>query len=161
MQNCVVSLSLLLMLAVFSGCGSHATTPVDQPRSGDAVQQPQTPVKWVEQGIEHDGAQISLGYRGPPPSDGGTIEPVASVTRAGKPVADAMVFTRLVSPGGSELKGDELATVYETSSDSEANLYTPGKLKLPHRASKCDVRFRIVLPDDEQDWTRDIEIPMK
>jgi hypothetical protein len=80
--------------------------------------------------------KISLGHRGQ--------EPVAAITQDGQPVANAMVFC----------SSGEVATVYESPNGKESGLYLPND-------SQRRVRFRIVLPEMEKEWTRDIEIPVK
>lgn len=115
---------------------------------------------WVEEGVAHEDVVIDLGYRNALAADEGNfVVPVARITRAGAPVANAMVFSSLASTDG-EATGDEVATVYEPSPNADAAYYRSQRLQLPDSASKCVVRYRIVLPGNEQGWTRDVTIPV-
>lgn len=125
---------LPLGLLLLAGCGENASQPPAAPPPAA------NPVTWIEQDIEHEGMKISLGHRGQ--------EPVAAITRDGQPVANAMVFCTLLSAGG------EVATVYESPAGTEPGLYAPGSQQL-------QIRFRIVLPEVEKEWTREIAIPLK
>jgi hypothetical protein len=118
------------------------------------------PLIWIEKDIQHEGMTISLGYRGQAEEGERGVEPIATITRDGQPVANAMVFCSLLA-ADDQAMGDEAATLYEPPVGKEAGLYTPGKMKLPDKGSRCTVRFRIVLPESEQDWLRDVEIPLR
>ncbi len=143
----VVTLSLSLVV----GCLPYS---VDDPQVDDRF-------VWVEKETRHEGVMIELGYRVTSDDGAQWLEPVAKLTRDGVPVANAMVFNSLVSSGGSDVIGQEVATVYETSPDSDAALYAQGKLQLPDGTSRCVVRFRIVLPGNDDAWTRDVTIEVK
>ena len=118
-----------------------------------------TPAKpaptWLEKDIEHEGATISLGYRGEIGNDR-RVQPVAAIRQDGKPVAGAMVFCMLVAEEGEPI-GQEMPTVYEQGAGG-AGLYIAPELQLPERGTQYIVRFRIVLPDAEQDLTREMQI---
>lgn len=100
----------------------------------------------MEQDIEHEGAEISLGRRGE--------EPVAAITRDGKPVANAMVFCSPLDGDGKPI-GDEAATTYEAAAGNAPPLYVTDPRARP-ASGPLLIRFRIVLPDAEQEFTRDI-----
>ena len=140
----------ILAVPLILGCNRSDSVPPD----GKA------PPTWVEEGIEHNGMAVSLGYRGDGPSGGNSFEPVAMITRDGTPVASAMVFNALVSAKGSEPMGDEMATVYELSDDRVRGQYAQGDLELPAGAQSCHVRFRIVFAEEGEAWVRDVEIPL-
>lgn len=146
MRNYLISVALLC-LAALSGCMCNS-----QPASPGIA----APV-WIEEGIEHEGMKISLGQRGQRSDAERWVEPVAAITRDGKPVASAMVFSSLISADGTVI-GDEAATVYESPGEAGSGLYTSGKLEPPAGSSPHAVRFRIVLPDVEKEWTRDVEL---
>jgi len=152
MRNYLASVTLVLCLpALLAGCaGNSPVTP-----------EAQEPLAWIEKGIVHKGVEITLGHRGKSAGAERWVEPVVSITHEGEPVANAMVFNSLVSTDGSKVIGDEVATVYEPPSGKEPALYAQGKLKPPTGSWPCVVRFRIVLPDIEEQWTRDIEIPLR
>jgi len=152
MRNLLASFALATLLA---GCGSN---PPDTPGKPGPAETPPA-VTWVEKEIEHAGNTISLGVRAEPKSTS-SLEPVVAITRDGKPVDNAMVFDRLVSADDGQPRGDEVATVYEPAAGSEPALYAQGKLAWPE-AGKCKVRFRIVLPNVDEDWQRDVELPLK
>ena len=139
--------SQVILAAALVGCGSFSTPST----------QVQKPVHWLEQGIDHEGTRIDLGYRGERTS--AEIEPVAVITRQGKPVSDAMVFVQLVSADGKETFGDEAATVYEPGVGKAPALYAPGPLKVSEGDASRVVRFRVVLPEVDVDWTRDVKLP--
>jgi hypothetical protein len=117
---------------------------------------------WVEEGIEHAGMKISLGYRGAAAADS-DVEPIAAITQNGKPVAGAMVFTSLVAAGSDtknrEPTTGEAATVFEPAGGQTPALYASGKLHLPEGQSPHAVRFRIVLPGADEDFIRKISVP--
>jgi hypothetical protein len=115
---------------------------------------------WLEKGIPHKDVAVDLGYRSDPEA-GVTLEPVAKIVQNGTPVADAMVFNVLVAVDGGDVIGEEMATVYESLSGSNAAIYAQGTLHPPAGAAQCTVRFRIVLPDSQEAWTRDVMIPLK
>lgn len=151
----------LLLLGSWAGClpaspDSSSAGPDDQPGESGAVEDK---LVWVEEGIDHEDVVIALGYR-TDRADPHEVEPIAMITRDGSPVANAMVFSRLVSADGKEATGEEAATVYEPVPDSDTAHYAQGRLKLPSGASQCVVRIRIVLPEGQQPWTRDMTIPL-
>ena len=118
------------------------------------------PLVWIEEGIEHQGVSISLGYRGAAPDVDGVIEPVASITRDGQPFPGAMVFIALMAPGGNakdETPVADVATLYEPPGERSVGLYTAGKLPVPTGAKSA--RFRIVLPQVETDYTHEVPLP--
>ena len=143
-----LSLSHLAIMPalIFAGC---ARTAPDPPGDGP-------PATWVDEGIEHEGTTISLGYRGDGPRAGQDFEPIVMITRDEKPVASAMVFNQLISSDGSESLGEEQATVFELSEDRQRGHYAQGPLQLPAGQQHCTVRFRIVLEDSVESWTRDV-----
>lgn len=136
-----------LSLALLSGCSCNS-----QPVSPGIA----APV-WLEEGIEHEKTTISLGQRGERLDAERWVEPVAAITRDGKSVASAMVFTSLISADGTVIV-DEAATVYESTGEDGPGLYTPGKLEPPAGSTPHAVRFRIVLPEVEEEWTREVEV---
>jgi hypothetical protein len=140
-------------LLLLAGCGGNSSQPSPAPPSTTK------PLTWIEKDIQHEGMTISLGYRGPAEGGERGVEPIATIIRDGQSVANAMVFCSLLS-ADDQAMGDEAATLYEPPAGKEPGLYTAGKMKLPDEGSRCTVRFRIVLPESEQDWLRDVEIPL-
>lgn len=134
-----------------SGCFTRSESPPPSAAS--------EPLAWVEERLENNGAVIMLGFRGPgTPSS--KWEPVAAITdHDGKPVAGAMVFVQFVTADAKETQGPEFATQYEPGSEQAPALYTPGKLPAPEGASTPSVRFRIVLPESEEDFVQEIPLP--
>jgi hypothetical protein len=142
----------LVACCALAGCGGSASSP--QP--GPSVEVPAKPAPtWLEKDIEHEGATISLGYRGQIGKDR-SVQPVAAIRQDGKPVAGAMVFCMLVAEEGEPI-GQEMPTFYEPEAGGEA-LYIAPELQLPESGTQYIVRFRIVLPDAEQDLTREMQI---
>lgn len=136
------------------------------PLGGCAQGTPQTrptvqPLVWSEKNIEFQGATIDLGFR-EVAAPGRSVEPVAAITRDGAPIAGAMVFISLVASGGSESaqrSSDEASALYEPPGEQTPALYTAGELRLPEGAARPAVRFRIALPDAEEDFTREVPLP--
>jgi hypothetical protein len=145
-----VGLVWILVSLALAGCGGCGG-------SGPASQPP----VWVERDIAHNDLLISLGYRGEKPQAGQAVEPVAMITRAGQPAADAMVFVSLASDQTSESGLADTPTVYEPPAGRSPGVYAQAKLQVPAGSAQCPVRFRIVLGEGEQDWTREIKIPLK
>jgi hypothetical protein len=149
----------LSLAALLAGCGSNPESSPALPAKPGAAEK-HSSVVWIERDIEHEGSMISLGYRDQSKADT-PLEPVTAITRDGKPVADAMVFNRLVDADTGDGLGDEVATIYEPSPGSDPAIYAQGKLKRPDSTKKCKVRFRVVLPNVDQEWQRDVELPVK
>ena len=135
---------LVLALSLLAGCGSTTNAPPSPPPPP-----PGPAATWVESDIEHEGAKIALGHRGD--------EPVAAITRDGKPVANAMVFCTLLTAEG-EPADEEVATTYEPAAGKDPPLYVTGSWKRP-AIGPVAVRFRVVLPDAERDWTHVVQLP--
>lgn len=151
MLNHFRSYLLLSLPALLAGCTGNSPAPSET----------QPPLAWVEKDIVHEGTKISLGHRSHPHNAERWLEPVATISRDGKPVANAMVFNSLLAADGSQVVVEEVATVYEPPAGESPGLYAQGKMKLPPASSPSVVHFRIVFPDSEQEWTRDIELPLK
>jgi hypothetical protein len=121
------------------------------------------PLVWGEKDIEFRGATIDLGFRDAALSAGRSVEPVATITRNGASVPGAMVFIALIpSPGSAsdnERLIDEAPARYEPPGQQSPALFTAGELPLPEGAAPPAVRFRIVLPDADEDFTREIPLP--
>ena len=131
---------------LLSGCGG-ATNPMPLPPPPPP---PGPAATWVEN-IEYEGAKIALGHRGE--------EPLAAIIRDGQPVANAMVFCTPLSAEGKPVD-DEVATVYQPAAGKDPAIYAAGPWKRP-ASGPILVRFRIVLPEVDEDWTRDVELPAK
>jgi hypothetical protein len=144
-MRATITIVLLLASLFAAGCGGSSTGPR---------------ATWVEENIAHDDVKISLGYRGQKLQPGGSIEPVALITREGKPVANAMVFVSLASAEATTDTLPDVPAVYEPTGHPPG-AYAQANLPLPAGATECPVRFRIVLGETQQDWTRDIKIPLK
>ena len=110
MRKPLSPLALAIGIAgLVAGCGRSVSTPATPPRP---------PLLWVEEGIEHAGMRISLGYRGAAAvAADSDVEPVAAITHNGEPVAGAMVFTSLVAADSDKKNGEpttgEAPTVFE------------------------------------------------
>ncbi len=139
----------LLAALLLAGCYRQPATPPAEPSAAA------NPPVWIEENLVHDGTKISLGYRGPHAHAGEAIEPLAKITRAGQPVASAMVFDGLVSVDGKPTADPDVATAYDRS------LYGQAKLPIPAGANQCVVRFRVLLPQRDEEWTRDIVIELE
>jgi hypothetical protein len=155
-SNCssVTRLLLPVACACLIGCGTSKPSSPSKPANAE-------PIVWLEEGLDCEGAKVSVGYRGSKPKGGASLEPVVSITRDGSPVADAMVFDRLVSADGQTTHGAEAATVYEPAADGKSGNYEQGKLQLPENADGLALRVRVVLPESETDWQKDVPLSAK
>jgi hypothetical protein len=141
---------LICILSVSASCNRQSSEVV---HTGE-------PLVFVEEGIQHEGAAIALGYRASPTAEDPSIEPITVINREGLSVTNAMVFCSLASPSG-EVAGEEAATVYVPASEKTPAHYGRAKLSLPKGASPPKVRFRIILPGTDQEWTGGIEVKSK
>ena len=147
--------ALVLTLLVSVGCQRSSS------ENATDIKTPTTPPTWLEQGLEVEGRSISLGYRGSPPRAGESLEPTVAITQDGKPVAEAMVFLRLVAADGQTFLGDEVATVFEPATAGNVACYAQGKLRMPEKGDAAAIRFRLILPGRDEDWTKDLVLPSK
>ncbi len=146
-------------VASWSGCANR--------QSSEPEQAAVTPLVWSVEGIEFHGATIRLGYRAATTSADRSVEPVAAISRGGAPVPDAMVFITLIATGseaGGEAREEqatdnESATLYEPPDQQTPGLYTAGRRQRPDDSETHAVRFRVVLPEIEEDFTREIPLP--
>jgi hypothetical protein len=116
---------------------------------------------WRRDDIKHEGFDIQLGHHGKHLHAGKPVEPAVSITRNGKPVADAKVFNALVAADGkTELVG-EVPTVYEPTTKDEPAHYAQGPLKVPEDSKSVIIRYRIVLPGDAGEVKEDVEIDIE
>lgn len=149
-----ITMGMWMALLGAGGC-THSPTK----NSAENGAPSESAIVWLEQGVEAHGMKISLGYRDQKEPADGWLEPAVGITKDGQAVADAMVFCRLVSASGESSLGDEVATVYVPDSGGKSASYVQGKLKLPADNAAVAVRYRIVLPGMNEDWTRDASLP--
>jgi hypothetical protein len=153
MRNAFLSVVLATLSITFAGCPRSAS-------STRAVEEPA--IEWVQKELAHGDAKIALGIREEAPNGKLSLEPVAAITRDGQPVAGAMVFVSLVAPGEDSANAgsaSEVATVYQPASGQTPALYSPVPLDLPGGKAPSAVRFRIVLPSADSDFTHEISLP--
>ena len=147
---------LILVTASVSGCGA-SSQPKD--KGGHAhSHEGDDALVWVSENIEHEGYLLALGHHGKQLHAASFVEPAVSITREGAAVADAKVYTGLISADGMQVIRQEAATVYEPESEDEPAHYAQVKLHLPKGSKQFLIRFRIVLPGAENELTRDITI---
>jgi hypothetical protein len=101
--------------------------------------------------------QILLGHHGEHLHAGETVEPAVSITRNGKPVADLKVFNSLLSADGKTVLAEEVATVFEPTTDDEPAHYAQGGLAIPKGVDAVIIRYRIST-SDSVDVTFDVSI---
>ncbi|MHC4879854.1 MAG: hypothetical protein ACYTGL_25660 [Planctomycetota bacterium] len=104
---------------------------------------------WEGDPVEHSGTTILLGHHGKHLHAGEEVEPAISIVRDGEPVSDAKVFNALLSADGETVLAEEVATVYEPTTEEEPAHYAQGGLAIPKDAKKVVIRFRIALPGEE------------
>jgi hypothetical protein len=156
MPNNLVRSALLLcsLLIPLGGCTGRPSPDADAA----------SPLlNWSGEAIEFRGAKIRLGFRGAAGTADRSMEPVANITRDGAPVPGAMVFIALIASSGkasdAERLLEEAPAIYELPTQQTPALYTTGKRQLPDGVVPTAVRFRIVLPEAEEDFTREIPPP--
>jgi multidrug efflux pump subunit AcrA (membrane-fusion protein) len=115
---------------------------------------------WQRENIDHAGFTISLGHHGVRLLRGEQVEPAISITRGGVPVANAKVFNSLLNADTKSPISDEVATVYEPTTENEPAHYAQGGLKLPSDADRVIIRYRLVLPNDGGEWVQDVAVPL-
>lgn len=101
--------------------------------------------------------QILLGHHGEHLHAGETVEPAVSITRSGKPVADLKVFNSLLSADEKTVLAEEVAAVYEPTTDDEPAHYAQGALAIPKGVDAVIIRYRISTADSV-DVTFDVSI---
>ena len=116
---------------------------------------------WRLENVSHNGFVIHLGHHASHLHAGERVEPAVSVTLDGEPVADAEVFNALVSTDGTAVVAEEVATVYEPTTDEEPAHYAQGELLIPPSMDKIAIRYRIVLPGDGGELTKDVTIELE
>jgi len=104
---------------------------------------------WEGKPVDHAGTTILLGHHGKTLHAGEEVEPAVSITRDGKPVTDAKVFNSLVSADGETVLAEEVATVFEPTTEDEPAHYAQGALAIPKDVKKVAIRFRVVLAGEE------------
>lgn len=104
---------------------------------------------WEGDPVEHSGTTILLGHHGKHLHAGEEVEAAVSIVRDGEPVSDAKVFNALLSADGETVLAEEVATVYEPTTEEERAHYAQGGLAIPKDVKKVVIRFRIVLPGEE------------
>ncbi len=104
---------------------------------------------WEGEPVEHSGTTLLLGHHGKHLHAGEEVEPAVSIVRDGKPVDDAKVFNSLVSADGQTVLAEEVATVYEPTTEEEPAHYAQGALAIPKDVKKVVIRFRIILAAEE------------
>ena len=105
---------------------------------------------WQGEPREHAGLLIQLGHHGKHLHAGESVEPAVSITRDGQPVDDAKVFNLLLSVDGQTIPSEEVATVFEPTTEDEPAHYAQGPLSIPKGVGKVVIRFRIVAPDADE-----------
>ncbi|MCA9078878.1 MAG: hypothetical protein KDA93_27895 [Planctomycetaceae bacterium] len=105
---------------------------------------------WEGEPKEHAGLVIKLGHHGTHLHAGEEVEPAVSITRDGEPVSDAKVFNALVSGDGQTVLVEEIATVYEPTTDEEPAHYSQGAFAIPEDPTNVVIRFRIVAADADE-----------
>ncbi len=112
---------------------------------------------WEGEPKEHGDLQIKLGHHGKHLHAGEEVEPAVSITRDGSPVSDAKVFNALVSADGQTVLAEEVATVYEPTTEDEPAHYAQGALSIPKDVKKVIIRFRIA-PAEGDEATFDVSV---
>lgn len=112
---------------------------------------------WEGDPVEHAGTTILLGHHGKHLHAGEEVEPAVSIVREDGPVADAKVFNALLSADGKTVLAEEVATVYEPTTDEEPAHYAQGSLVVPEDVKKVIIRFRIVLTGED---AKTLDVPI-
>jgi len=171
LRSHICFLPLLLLPLVLAGCGApdsankplpdnqQGKTPAGAGKAQPHVHAHDDALFWQREGIEHDGALVSLGHHGAHIHAGEELEPAVSVTRDGQPVADARVSFSLVDQQGGEVAGPAAAT-YEPPTDEEPAHYAMAKLLVPGDAARITIRYGVELSGGEP-LVRDVTVPVE
>ena len=104
---------------------------------------------------------IYLGFHGANLLAGSSVEPAVQIIRDGKAVADAKVFNALFKADGKTILADEVATVYEPPTGDEPSHYAQGALKIPPGTREAVIRFRVILPESNEERKYDVPVAIK
>jgi len=153
MQKAPTILSVLLLsLLLTSACRRPAPSTVTKsPRQASPDS-----IKWLDRDLDAEGMKVAVGHRRAPDETGNTLEPIVVLTKNNEPLAGAMVFLQLLSGDGAAL-GEDMATVYEPAWMQKPACYT-AKLSLPADVKSASLRVRIILPDSDKEWSKEIAI---
>ena len=149
---------LVLLCAV--GCSPEAPdTAVKQDESGH-VHDPGDAMTWKrKEKIQDSEYETWFGHPGDHFHIGESFEPANAITQGEQAISDAQVFNRLVdSQNATEMITEESSTVHEPETDEEIAHYAQGELVLPKDVSECLIRFRVVLPGQADEITRDVSV---
>lgn len=113
---------------------------------------------WPKENIQLQDYLVSLGHHGNHFHKGDSIEPAVMITKNGSDVVDATVFNSLVSADGSNVIAEEAKMVFEPKTESEPAHYAQGKLEIPKDSEGLKIRFRIKLPDVQEESVHEIEL---
>lgn len=104
---------------------------------------------WRGEPRTYAGLEIQLGHHGKQLHAGEEVEPAVSITYDGQPVSDAKVFNSLLSADGKSVLAEEVATVFEPTTEEEPAHYAQGALSIPQGVDKVVIHFRIALVSDD------------
>lgn len=168
MIRCLMLAHLATVLAVglFSGC-NRTTDPAASPTASPTEEsaQPHTHgdadlLVWeLKEKIEGTDLEIWFGHHGEHFHLGDEIEPAVAIMQGGAAYAEAQVFNAMVDPTDtSKLIGPEMATVYEGETADEIAHYAQGELVIPFQGDEFVIRYRVVLPGQDREITRDVQM---
>jgi hypothetical protein len=115
---------------------------------------------WEGEPKEHAGLTIKLGHHAKHLHAGEEVEPAVSITRGGEAVSDAKVFNALFSADGKTELIEEVATVYEPTTEEEPAHYAQGTLAIPKGVTDVVIRFRVV-PSGADAVTFDVPVTVE
>ena len=98
---------------------------------------------WRGEPRTYAGLEIQLGHHGKQLHAGEEVEPAVSITHDGQPVSDAKVFNSLLSADDKTVLAEEVATIFEPTTEEEPAHYAQGTLSIPKGVDKVVIRFRI------------------
>ncbi len=166
MRGLIHFILLSTVVGLFAGCGNGtaARREPERPASDRASKshghshEGDDVLFWQQEGIEYEGYAIKLGHHGIHVHAGHELEPAVSLERNDEPVDGAKVYVRLLDAQGQGDVTNEVSTVYEPPTAEEPAHYAQGKLMVPKDAKKVMIRYRIVLPDNANEFTQDVPV---
>ena len=168
MNRSAVSFSLIIITAMvfLSGCAKKDDTAPNDPTAtttgGEHAHAAGDELVWPlkETIADYD---IWFGHHGNHFHGGEKIEPAIAITKDGQSVDSAQVFNGLVNADNAESVGEdsttgEVPTTYEPATDAEIAHYAQGELAIPADAKQITIRYRLKIPDQEDEITRDVTV---
>lgn len=113
---------------------------------------------WVKLDEQVGDFRITLGHRGNHFHAGESIEPAAQIRKNDAPVTDAVVNVALLAAEGEQVLVEDVASEGVPATETEPAVFAKTTLAIPADTKKFRIRFRIKLPDIEEEKTLTIDV---